>query len=68
MKKNILILAAILITGSIYAQRTVGTQEQLKQFLKTKTLIVTDNNPLSEYNFEIKESVKRSWKITGLKW
>ncbi len=47
-----------------FSQKEVATQEEIKQFFKTKTLIVIDNNPLSEYNFEIKDAIKKNWKLT----
>lgn len=57
-----MILQFLVIT--IIAQKEVGTQEQLKQFFKTKTYVVTDDNPMSEYNAEIQNCIKKSWNIT----
>ena len=64
MKNVTFILLLVFVTNFAFSQKEVATQEEIKQFLKTKTLVVVDNNPLSEYNFEIKDAVKKSWKLT----
>ncbi len=64
MKNVTFILLLVFVTNFAFSQKEVATQEEIKQFLKTKTLVVVDNNPLSEYNFEIKDVVKKSWKLT----
>ncbi len=64
MKNVTFIILLVFVTNFAFSQKEVATQEEIKQFLKTKTLVVVDNNPLSEYNFEIKDAVKKSWKLT----
>lgn len=64
MKKLFWIILLLFIGNLSFSQKEVASQDELKQFFKTKTLVVIDNNPLSEYNFEIKDVVKKSWKLT----
>jgi len=63
---RILLLSTLFISifNFAFSQKEVATQEEIKQFFKTKTLVVVDNNPLSEYNFEIEDAVKKNWKLT----
>lgn len=46
------------------AQNTVGTPEQLKQFFKTKTMVVLDEDPFNESNIQLKAAVQKNWKLT----
>lgn len=46
------------------AQTSVGTPEQIAQFLKTTTYVVLENNPMLEYNILIKETVEKHWDLT----
>jgi len=64
MTKYIIILTALLFTLQGYTQKEVATQEQIKDFFNTTTLVVKDDNPLMEYNTEIIDAVKKSWKLT----
>ncbi len=50
------------------AQKHVAKQEHIKQFFQTTTLVVVNDNPMSEYNLKIRESVKKSWKITDFEF
>jgi len=61
-----LCIAFILGLGFIVsqAQTTVGTPEQLDQFMKTTTYVVLENNPLLSYNRLIKETVEKHWDLT----
>lgn len=66
---RIIILSLLLIISLFsLAQNEVGTREQIATFFKTTTLVVVDDNPLLEYNMEIREAVKKSWKITEYKF
>jgi len=62
--KSLLIIISLLISLQIIAQKSVGSPEELKALMKTKTLVVITDSQLSEYNVEIKEAVKKSWKLT----
>jgi hypothetical protein len=47
------------------AQREyLPTIEDLEHFHKTKTYVVLSDNPLSDYNMEIQDAVKKYWNIT----
>lgn len=63
--KYINILLFFILSYSVStAQNTVGTPEQLKQFFKTKTLVVLDGDPFSESNIQLKTAVQNNWKLT----
>ena len=64
MKIASILLAFILIASISNAQKNVAKQDGIKAFFKTKTLVVLDESPFSEYNTIIKEAVKKSWKLT----
>ncbi|GAB4289941.1 MAG: hypothetical protein Kow0068_15430 [Marinilabiliales bacterium] len=64
MKRVLIFVILIFFSYYTFGQKTVATQDQLKEFFKTKTLVVIDDNPLSEYNMEIKKCIERSWKLT----
>lgn len=59
-----LIILSLLFVNLTFSQKEVASQDEIKQFFKTKTLVVVDDNPLSEYNFEIEDAVKKNWKLT----
>ena len=46
------------------SQNSVGTPEQLKALLKTKTLVVYEEDPFSESNIQLKSAVEKNWKLT----
>lgn len=58
----------VLITISlvrVYGQREyLPSEEDLEIFHTTKTYVVLHDNPISEYNFEIQDAVKKYWNIT----
>ncbi len=62
--KNTALAILFLFSISVFAQKNVATQEQIKTFFKTKTLVVLDESPFAEYNIEIKHAVTKSWKLT----
>lgn len=65
MKKNILLLFCFLSIYNLYSQEeTQVTAEHVAQFFKTKTYVVLDDNPISDYNFKIEENVKKYWTVT----
>jgi len=65
MKKIIALLLVILPLANLTAQREyLPTEEDLDVFKTTKTYIVLEDNPMSDYNFEITDAVKKYWKIT----
>lgn len=65
MKKLVLILIAFLpLVHSIGQREYLPTEDDLKTFHATRTYVVLQDNPLSEYNFEITDAVKKYWTIT----
>lgn len=65
MKKVILsFLSGLLFLGAIAQDNTPVNMKHVEQFFKTKTYIVLDDNPLSDYNFKIQENIKKYWTVT----
>lgn len=64
MKKVVLACVLALTTLFASAQTSVGTPEQLDQFMKTTTYVVLENNPMLQYNHLIKETVEKHWDLT----
>ena len=65
MKK--LLLSVLLIIPAIFAnaqREYLPNKIDLEKFFKTKTLVVLDDNPMSEFNFEIQEAMNSEWKTT----
>jgi hypothetical protein len=65
MKKLIVFLMVMLPMVHIQAQREyLPTAEDLNRFKATKTYVVLNDNPMSDYNFEIKDVIEQYWTIT----
>ena len=65
MKKYTAFLLMILPIVSLQAQREYRpTQEDLDHFHTTTTYVVLSDNPLSDYNLEIQDAVKKFWDVT----
>ncbi len=65
MKKYYALLLLLIPFIQLQAQREyLPTQEDLDHFHTTKTYVVLESNPLSDYNMEIQDAVKKLWKIT----
>jgi len=65
MKNLLILIAALMPFSSLLAQREyLPTEEDLKHFANTKTYVVLNRNPLSDYNFEIQDAIKKYWNIT----
>ncbi|MCT4603864.1 MAG: hypothetical protein N4A59_13315 [Marinifilum sp.] len=64
MKKLPTLLLLFLVSLTCVAQEHMPTHADYLAFAKTKTLIVLDDNPMSEYNFRIKDVIKKNWTIT----
>jgi hypothetical protein len=64
MKKIIILFFLILVSPVLFAQGPFPTDEQMKAFKESKTLVVLDKDPFSVYNAAIKEAVKATWTIT----
>jgi len=65
MKNYVALLFVMIPLVHLQAQREyLPTAEDLDHFHQTKTYIVLNDNPLSDYNLEIRDAVKKYWDIT----
>ncbi len=64
MKRLLLNFIFLSMMGMLFAQEQIPTEADYKHFLNSKTYVVMDDNPLSDYNFMIKKVVPRVWNIT----
>jgi hypothetical protein len=65
MQKILVLLMVTIPLSLAYGQREyLPTEEDLELFHTTKTYVVLEGNPISEYNFEIKDAVEQYWDIT----
>lgn len=68
MKRIAIFALLICFSTSIIAERNLVRPEDVRAFLKSTTYVVLEDNPMSGYNFKIKEAVEKSWKITPFKF
>jgi hypothetical protein len=65
MKHLISCLLLIVAVVHLQAQREyLPTPGDLNRFLATRTYVVLNSNPLSDYNVEIRDAVEKYWHIT----
>ncbi len=65
MKKYYALLLLMIPFIQLQAQREyLPSQEDLDHFHTTRTYVVLESNPLSDYNLEIQDAVKKFWDIT----
>ena len=64
MKRRVLISLLIAISVGLFAQEYVPTKEAIARFSKTKTMVVLEDNPLSDFNMTLKQVMPEEWKIT----
>lgn len=65
MRKFALFFTACLLTFNVLsAQEHLPTAADYEAFTKTRTLVVMDANPMSDFNFKIQEVMKRHWTVT----
>ncbi len=63
--RTLLLFFTLLFPVSISTgQAPFPDKEEIKQFEKSKTCVVLEDDPFSSYNLYIKEAVKANWKIT----
>lgn len=66
MKNYFALLLVMIPFIHMQAQREyLPTQEDLDHFHTTKTYVVLVDNPLSDYNLEIRDAVEKFWDITA---
>jgi len=68
MKKLLFAFAFIGFSFAASAQDHVPTAAEYDLFFNTRTLVVMDENPMSDFNFKIKEVMKSTWKLTELEF
>lgn len=64
MKRMMLTLLLFATCGALFAQEYVPTKEAIGRFANTKTLVVLEDNPMSDFNMSIKEVMTEEWNIT----
>lgn len=64
MKRTLLLAVSLFIGVVIFAQDHVPTQQEFDSFFNTRTLVVMDPNPMSDFNFKVKDVMKNVWDLT----
>jgi hypothetical protein len=65
MKKLLVVMVMASFGMNMFAQKEyIPTKEELEKFKSTKTLIVLEDNPLSDFNSVAKETMPLEWKLT----
>ena len=64
MKRLLSVLGVMIFLAPLFSQEYLPTPENLEKFLKTKTLVVLDPNPLNTYDSEIMEAMENEWTLT----
>jgi len=64
MKKISILILALFISVTFFAQQILPTPKQVKTFLDSRTYVVQDNNIFGTYNNAIEEAAKKHWTIT----
>lgn len=65
MKKQAGFFTLIFLFALTYGQREyLPTPYDLEQFYTTKTYVVLEDSPMSDFNFEIKEVIGKVWNLT----
>ena len=62
--KIALLLSFITLVSNAFTKELLPTKEEYAAFMKTKTLVVMDVNPMSDFNFKIKEVMETVWTLT----
>lgn len=68
MRKIVVFVTSILLSLAALAQRPTATINQVNDFVANSTLyVVLTENPLSDYNSDIRKAVEKNWNVTGWK-
>ncbi|NJK86817.1 MAG: hypothetical protein HC906_13420 [Bacteroidales bacterium] len=62
--KNTVLFILLFFAFAAKSQDYIPTREDINAFFKTKTLVVLEDNPLLEYNINIRNVMKQEWTIT----
>ena len=64
MRKIFVLILCSVVAGVAQSQGYVPTREDINAFFTTKTLVVLEDNPLLEYNLNIRDVMRQEWNIT----
>lgn len=64
MRKIFVLILSSVMAGVAQSQGYVPTREDINAFFTTKTLVVLEDNPLLEYNLNIRDVMQQEWNIT----
>jgi len=64
MKKAISVLIMSYFSLLLIGQAPFPSKEEIQQFSESKTFVVIEDDPLSDFNFYIKDAMEEYWKIT----
>ena len=64
MKKRVLFLVVVMFSYLGNAQEHIPTKANYDAFKDTKTMVVMDINPMSDFNFKIKDVMNEHWTLT----
>jgi len=62
--KNILLIILFFSSLALKAQFEIPSAADVNKFFTTKTMIVLEDNPMSQYNILIKDAVPKIWTVT----
>ncbi|TRX65784.1 hypothetical protein [Carboxylicivirga sp. M1479] len=68
MRTILTFLSALLFVSSVSGKEHLPSKEDYQAFLNTKTLVVMDVNPMSDFNFKIKEVMESVWTLTDFEF
>lgn len=64
MKKSILLFSGLCMAAVLFSQAPFPSREEIDQFSKSKTCVVLEDDPLSDFNFFIRDAMKEYWTVT----
>lgn len=69
MKKlKLLAVLSSMVLGLSAQKEYLPTPADLDLFLTTKTYVVLEESPMSDFNFEVREAMKQLWNITSFEF
>ncbi len=64
MRKGVLFFVVVMFGYLVKAQEHIPTKADYDAFKSTKTMVVMDVNPMSDFNFKIKDVMNGHWSLT----
>lgn len=69
MKRIFTLVLSVIASVTMSAQRPTATINQVNDMLQGATLyVVLNNNPINDYNSEIRKAVEKNWTLTPFKF